>query len=93
MNILPLNFLLIVQEKEISTYRARSLSPFFVKNSVEEKSNENKIVNKPGRKRAVTNIKTKRGKYTRPISQVPEAILTQQEEIKQVRVLRRKDEN
>ncbi|KAL7072491.1 hypothetical protein ACQ4LE_007941 [Meloidogyne hapla] len=68
------------RDKEISTYRARSLSPFVVKNSDEEKSDENKIIIKTGRKRAVTNTKTKRGKYTKPTSK---AILTQQEEIKQ----------
>jgi hypothetical protein len=86
MNILPLTFLLLVQEKEISTYRARSISPYFAKNSDEEKSSENKIINKPGRKKANTNFKAKRGK--RLATQVPEAILSQQEEIKQVSVLK-----
>lgn len=82
MNISSLNFLLFVQEKELSTYRPRSLSPFFVKNTEGEISKENKIINKSKRRRGVTNVK--KSKPTRPTSQIPEVILTQQEEIDQV---------
>ncbi|CAK5105857.1 unnamed protein product [Meloidogyne enterolobii] len=80
MSVSDLNFSPIAQDKEVSTYRARSLSPFFVKNFEEEKSEEKKIIVKPSRKRGFTNTRTKRSRYTRPTSK---ARLTQQEEIKQ----------
>lgn len=90
MSVFHLNFSPIAQDKEVSTYRARSLSPFFVKNFEEEKSEEKKITVKSSRKRGFTNTRTKRSKYIRPTSK---AILTQQEEIKQVRVLNNKGNN